>query len=193
MADDTSPDPASPVRLLALTAQIVSAQVRGNEVGAAELPRLVEAVHRALDGLARDPAEAGAPRPEPAVPVRRSVRPDAITCLVCGRRFKAIKRHLAADHGLTPDEYRARWGLPADYPMVAPDYADARSRLAKQAGLGRTRTPDAETTGSTPATAAAPGAEAAPEPRPGASPDEGSAPPPKRRGRRKATAAEVPE
>lgn len=183
MADDTSPDPASPAHVLALTAQIVSAQVRGNKLNAAELPRLIRAVSGALDGLARPPTEADVPQPEPAVPVRRSVRPDAITCLVCGRRFKAIKRHLAADHGLTPDEYRARWGLPADYPMVAPDYADTRSRLAKQAGLGRKRAPEPE--------AELEVAAADPEPETEAVPAEESAPPPptKRRGRGKATAA----
>lgn len=195
--DDTSPDLASPARLLALTAGIVSAQVRGNKVGAAELPGLVQVVHQALADLTRDPAETEPPRPEPAVPVRRSVRPDAITCLACGRRFKAIKRHLAAEHGLTPEEYRARWGLPADYPLVAPDYADTRSNLAKQAGLGRKRTSNAGTTAPVPvpATDPMPEAEATPDPAPGVAtpPDEeATPPPPKRRGRRKTTAGQAP-
>ena len=181
MANDTSPDPASPARVLALTAQIVSAQVRGNKLGTAELPGLIQAVRGTLDGLARGPAEAEAFRPEPAVPVRRSVRPDAITCLVCGRRFKAIKRHLTADHGLTPEGYRAHWGLPADYPLVAPDYADTRSRLAKQAGLGRKRAPEPEMEPEV--AAVAPESETVPAEEP--------APPlaAKRRGRRKAGAA----
>ena len=181
MADDTSPDPASPAHVLALTAQIVSAQVRGNKLGAAELPRLIQAVRGTLDGLARGPAEAEAPRPEPAVPVRRSVRPDAIICLVCGRRFKAIKRHLAADHGLTPEEYRAHWGLPADYPMVAPDYADTRSRLAKQFGLGRKHAPEVEPGVAVAQADAESEAEAAPAEEPAPLPAA------KRRGRRKAT------
>lgn len=151
MADDAPSDHASSTRLLALTARIVSAQVRGTKLGAAELPGLVQSVYRALDELTRDPAEVEPPRPEPAVPVRRSVRPDAIACLECGARFRILKRHLATDHGLTPEGYRARWGLPADYPMVAPDYADARSRLAKQAGLGRKRAPEADAEADIPA------------------------------------------
>ena len=182
MTENASPDPASPDRLLALTAQIVSAQVGNNKVGTAELPELVRAVHASLATLGRTPAEAEPARPTPAVPVRRSVRPDAITCLECGARMKVLKRHLANDHGLTPEGYRARWGLPADYPLVAPDYADTRSRLAKQAGLGvgRKRVPAPE--------AGPEAAAAAPEPEAETVPVEEPAPPPaaKRRGRRKA-------
>ena len=106
--------------------------------------------------------------------------PDAIVCLVCGARFKILRRHLAADHGLTPEAYRAHWGLPADYPLVAPDYADTRSRLAKQAGLGRKRVPEPE---AEPELAAAD-----PEPEAEAAPVEEAAPAAKRRGWRKTAA-----
>lgn len=177
MADGALPDPLSPNRLLALTAQIVSAHVGGNKLGAAELPRLIQTVRDTLAVLGQAPAEVEPDRPEPAVPVRRSVGSDAIVCLVCGSSFKALKRHLAADHGLTPEAYRARWDLPAEYPMVAPDYAATRSRLAKEAGLGRKHAPEPGT--DTPA-----GVAAAPEP----ARDEVQAEEPatKRRGRRPA-------
>ena len=195
MPDDASPDLTSPARMLALTARIVSAHVRGNKLGAAELPGIVRAVHGALDGLARDPAEAEPSRPEPAVPIRRSVRPDAIVCLECGARMKVLKRHLATDHGLAPEEYRARWGLSADYPLVAPDYADTRSRLAKEIGLGRKRASDEQVTADVPD--AVPETEVVPEvPAEVSAPlDEGvaSPPPAKRRGRRKAATEPAPE
>lgn len=193
MPDDDASASTSSARLLALTAQIVSAQVRGNKLGAAELPGLVQAVHRALDGLTRDPAEAEPSRPEPAVPMRRSVRPDAIVCLECGARLKVLRRHLATDHGLTPEGYRARWGLSADYPLVAPDYADTRSKLAKEAGLGRKRIPEAEAITTVPATDLA--SEPEPAPEMALPSDERVAPLPsaKRRGRRKAAAAPAPE
>jgi len=132
---------SSPARLLDLTALIVSAHAGHNPVAAEQLPELIRAVHRALDDLGRDgAASAGEPaRPEPAVPIRRSVRHDRIACLECGAWMKMLKRHLATDHGMTPESYRARWDLPRDYPMVAPDYAATRSSLAKQIGLGRKR------------------------------------------------------
>lgn len=124
--------------LLSLTASIISAHVSNNTVPIAELGGLINSVHASLSGLG---AEAAVPDPEPeqkpAVSVRSSVKPDAITCLDCGRKLKTLKRHLATDHGLTPAEYRARWKLAADYPMVAPAYAEARRSMAKKIGLGR--------------------------------------------------------
>ena len=121
-----------------MTTEIVSAYVEHNSVPASELPALIRSVNDALDGLGRDNGPAAAPEPlQPKVPIRRSVATDHIVCLEDGRRFKSLKRHLQAEHGLTPDAYRARWGLAKDYPMVAPAYADARSNLAKTIGLGR--------------------------------------------------------
>ena len=120
-----------------LTADIVSAFVRKNAVPMAELPGLIGTVHAALNELDGAGATAAEEPAQPAVPVRRSVRDDAITCLECGKAFKSIKRHLNTAHSLTPDEYRSRFGLKPDYPMVAPDYAAQRSRLATEIGLGR--------------------------------------------------------
>lgn len=125
-------------KLLSLTAGIISAHVSNNTVPVAELGGLIHSVHASLSELGA-PAALSAPQPEqkPAVSVRSSVKPDAIACLDCGRKFKTLKRHLATDHGITPAEYRARWKLPADYPMVAPAYAEARRTMAKKIGLGR--------------------------------------------------------
>lgn len=123
--------------LLALTASIVSAYVTRNNLPMADLPRLIASTHAALASLAAPPAPAVAEPLVPAVPIGRSVTPDAIICLEDGRAFKSLKRHLSASYGLTPDQYRAKWKLPADYPMVAPNYAEARSALAKFIGLGR--------------------------------------------------------
>ena len=123
--------------LVQLTADIVSAYVSNNKVSSEELGKLIEQVHGALK---RAPAGDAAPEPEPpepAVSVRRSVTPDYIVCLEDGKKFKSLKRHLQGEHGLSPDEYRSRWGLARDYPMVAPNYARARSDLAKSMGLGR--------------------------------------------------------
>ncbi len=139
MSDQPSFASPSPARLLDLTARIVSAHAGHNPITAERLPELIRGVHRALGGLGQKSTPAEPARPEPAVPIRRSVRPDRITCLECGGRFSMLKRHLAADHEMTPESYRARWGLPRDYPMVAPDYAAMRSSLAKQIGLGRKR------------------------------------------------------
>ena len=123
--------------VLGLTAKIVSAHVGHNQVAAEALPELIQSVHRslAMAGTA-EPATAPAP-PTPAVPIRRSVFPDHIVCLEDGKRLKMLRRHLQASYGMTPEQYRQKWGLPADYPMVAPNYASHRSSLAKQAGLGR--------------------------------------------------------
>lgn len=123
--------------LVQLTADIVSAYVTNNKVDAGELSKLIEEVHLAL---VRAPAAAAEPEQKPLVPaiaIRKSVTPDYIVSLEDGRKFKSLKRHLQGTYGMTPDEYRAKWGLPRDYPMVAPNYAKARSELAKEMGLGR--------------------------------------------------------
>lgn len=116
------------------TAQIVAAYVARNSVPVAEVPRLIEEVHKSLASLSGR-AES-AERPQPAVPVRRSVTPDHIICLEDGKKLKMLKRYLKTAYDMSPAEYRDRWGLPADYPMVAPNYAKRRSQLAKQIGLG---------------------------------------------------------
>ncbi len=125
--------------LVELTAEIVSAYVSKNNVPISELPSLISDVH---DALNRATARGGVPdRDElkPAVAVKRSVTPDYIVCLEDGKKFKSLKRHLRTHYKLSPDEYRAKWNLPHDYPMVAPNYAEARSQLAKKMGLGTRR------------------------------------------------------
>lgn len=121
--------------LITLTADIVTAHVANNNVDGETIPSLIQNVYSALAGLGAQQAEAA--RPEPAVSVRASVKNDHLVCLEDGKKMKMLKRHLMTDHGLTPEEYRERWNLPADYPMVAPDYADKRRELAKKIGLGR--------------------------------------------------------
>ena len=123
--------------VIEMTADIVSAYVGNNTISAAELPGLIQSVHRALAGVtgSAEPVEV-APR-DPAVPVRRSITPDFIICLEDGRKFKSLKRQLRTAYDMTPEAYREKWGLPRDYPMVAPNYAKARSELAKQMGLGQ--------------------------------------------------------
>ena len=127
------PTPAPDV--LGLTAQIVSAHVSNNAVTADSLPSLITEVYRTLANVGKDPVAPD--KPQPAVPVKKSVMPDYIICLEDGKKLKMLKRHLMTAYGLTPDDYRAKWGLPADYPMVAPSYAEARRQLAKDIGLGR--------------------------------------------------------
>lgn len=121
--------------LITLTADIVTAHVANNNVEVADLPSLIQNVHGALAGLGTGSVEEA--QPEPAVSVRSSVKPGHIVCLECGKKMKMLKRHLSTDHGLSIDDYRARFNLPADYPMVAPDYAEKRRELAKKIGLGR--------------------------------------------------------
>ena len=121
--------------LLTLTTQIVAAHVSNNAVELAGLPGLIESVYKALAGTAAD-VPAAVERPSPAVPIKKSVTPDFIICLEDGKKLKMLKRHLKTAYDMTPDDYRERWGLAADYPMVAPNYAKQRSRLAKQIGLG---------------------------------------------------------
>lgn len=122
--------------LLNLTTEIVASHVSNNTVSVVELPQLIKQVYASLVGVSGGAGEPVAERPEPAVSVRRSVTPDYVVCLEDGKKLKMMKRHLKTVYGLTPEQYRERWGLPADYPMVAPNYAAQRSRLAKQIGLG---------------------------------------------------------
>ena len=120
--------------LLELTAEIVVAHVGNNSLGVGDLPTLIESVYGTLTNLGNRPAAPEAPKP--AVPIKRSVFPDYIVCLENGKKLKMLKRHLKTAYNMTPEEYRERWGLPADYPMVAPNYAEHRSNLAKEIGLG---------------------------------------------------------
>jgi predicted transcriptional regulator len=122
--------------LLPLAARITRAYVARNAVAASALPALIAQVHESLRTLAAG-VNAATERPKPAIPIGRSVQRDHIVCLEDGRKLKMLKRHLRANYGLTPEEYRRRWGLAADYPMVAPAYAERRSAFAKQIGLGR--------------------------------------------------------
>lgn len=128
MADSKSDD------LLSLTAHIVAAHVSNNSVPLTDLPGLIHQVHQALRGVGA-PVTTSA-RPQPVVPVKKSVTPDYIVCLDDGKKLKMLKRHLKTAYNLTPEQYRERWGLPPDYPMVAPNYARHRSSLAKKIGLG---------------------------------------------------------
>ena len=125
-------------RLRSFTAEIAAAYCRGNTIESADLPVLLTSVYAALAGLDRTGKTEPTPR-EPAVPIRRSVRPDTVVCLECGFQAKMIRRHLHSVHGLTGDAYRERWSLASDYPLIAPDYSQARSSLAKACGLGRRR------------------------------------------------------
>src|SRR6476661_943720 len=134
MADNEGADDT----LLTLTADIVAAHVSNNSVAVNDLPNLIQNVHSALSGISGQ-SSAPEPRPEPKVPVRSSVKPDFIVCLEDGKRQKMLKRHLMTNHGMTPDQYRQKWGLSADYPMVAPNYAEQRRVLAKSIGLGTKR------------------------------------------------------
>ncbi len=127
-------DQAKPSELLALTTNVVAAHVSNNSVAVADLPRLIREVHDTLVSVMAGGREAE--RPTPAIPIKNSVTPEFIICLEDGKKLKMLKRHLKTAYNMSPEEYRERWGLPADYPMVAPNYAKQRSRLAKQIGLG---------------------------------------------------------
>lgn len=122
--------------LLGLTANIVSSHVANNQVDVSDLPALIQNVYATLNGLGRGVGQT-AEKPRPAVPIKKSVMPDYIVCLEDGKKLKMLKRHLKSQYNMTPEEYRERWGLPGDYPMVAPNYADQRRFLAKKIGLGR--------------------------------------------------------
>jgi predicted transcriptional regulator len=128
-----------PAEFVAWAADIVSAYVRNNSVQAADLPALIHAVHGALTRVGPTQVEAPAEPVKPVVSIKKSVTPDYIICLEDGKRFKSLKRHLRTSYNLSPEQYREKWGLPSDYPMVAPNYAAARSELAKASGLGNQR------------------------------------------------------
>lgn len=126
--------------LIEMTTSIVAAYLRNNSVASSQIGEVIQAVHGALKGLSGGRAE---PEPEPlrpAVPIKKSVTPEYIVCLEDGKQLKMLKRHLRTTYDMTPEEYRAKWGLPADYPMVAPNYAQQRSDFAKKIGLGRQTT-----------------------------------------------------
>lgn len=124
--------------ILSLTAEIVASHISHNRVGTGELPTLITNVHAALAGLGSSTEETvAAPELKPAVSVRNSVKPDHIVCLEDGKKLTMLKRYLQTRYGMTPADYRAKWNLPADYPMVAPNYAERRRELAKEIGLGR--------------------------------------------------------
>ncbi|QIG49616.1 MucR family transcriptional regulator [Nordella sp. HKS 07] len=129
--------------LVELTADIVAAYVGNNTVALDDLPKLISSVYQSLAAAtngAAEPKPAQAAELKPAVPVRKSITPDYVICLEDGKKFKSLKRHLRTHYDLSPEQYREKWGLPADYPMVAPNYAEARSSLAKKIGLGQNRT-----------------------------------------------------
>jgi predicted transcriptional regulator len=124
--------------LLTLTADIVAAHVSNNSVAVNDIPNLIQNVHQALTGISASNA-ATEEKPEPKVSIRSSVKPEFIVCLECGKKQKMLKRHLMTNHEMTPPEYRQKWGLSSDYPMVAPNYAEQRRTLAKSIGLGTKR------------------------------------------------------
>ena len=134
MADQTQTN-----ELLALTTDIVSSHVSNNTVQGNELPQLIQQVFGALATAGSGGLLGASPRPQPAVSIKKSVQPDFIICLEDGKKLKMLKRHIKTRYNMTPEEYRERWGLPSDYPMVAPNYAKQRSELAKKIGLGTKR------------------------------------------------------
>jgi predicted transcriptional regulator len=123
--------------LVGLSADIVSAYVGHNALSVADLPKLIADVHTALRHLRSNTAPSVPVELKPAVPIKKSIAPDFLICLEDGKKFKSLKRHLRTHYDLSPEQYREKWGLPADYPMVAPNYSATRSRLAKDNGLGR--------------------------------------------------------
>jgi len=155
-------DNSNEAHLLGLTAQIVSAHVANNSVQPESLPALIQSVFKTLAAAGKDAVEPV--KLEPAVPIKRSIFSDHIVCLEDGKKLKMLKRHLATSYQLTPQQYRERWGLPHDYPMVAPDYAKHRSALAKQIGLGRKPSAEPAAAGRKPAAEPAAAGRAAKKP-----------------------------
>jgi predicted transcriptional regulator len=135
----TMSESSSSNSFIELAADIVSAYVSNNSVPANDLPSLISDVHAALLRVTSGALSPSAEAPKPAVPAKKSITREYLVCLEDGRKFKSLKRHLRTQYNMSPDEYREKWGLPPDYPMVAPDYAKARSNLAKQMGLGQQR------------------------------------------------------
>lgn len=125
--------------LIGMVADIVSAYVANNSIPVSELPGLIAITHAAMSSLGAAPAPAPEEKAVPAVPVKKSITPDYLICLEDGKKFKSLRRHLRTKYNMTPEEYRSKWSLPADYPMVAPNYAAARSELAKKMRLGHNR------------------------------------------------------
>ena len=132
-------DDDSDAAVMRMSASIVAAYVANNTLAVSELPQLIERVHAALLAVRSQAPAADRPETKPAVPIRKSMTDDHIVCLEDGKKFKSLKRHLRTRYNLTPEQYREKWGLPADYPMVAPNYARQRSDLARQMGLGQSR------------------------------------------------------
>lgn len=139
MSHSGKPGASSCDNVVELAADIVSAYVSNNSVPANDLPSLISDVHAALLRVTSGSAVVTSEAPKPAVPAKKSITREYLVCLEDGRKFKSLKRHLRTQYNMSPDEYREKWGLPPDYPMVAPDYAKARSNLAKQMGLGQQR------------------------------------------------------
>ena len=137
MSMEGEPDDRSGENLARFSADIVAAYVSRNPVSTEAVPELIRAVHEAMTGLNRPQPPAQEERPKPAVPISRSIQDDYIVCLEDGKRLKMLKRYLRSRYDMSPEEYRRRWGLPPDYPMVAPAYAARRADFAKQIGLGR--------------------------------------------------------
>jgi predicted transcriptional regulator len=139
MRNHRAPGESAPQNYIELTADIVSAYVSNNSVSAGDIPGLINQVHSALMRVSGGQAETPAEPLKPAIPIKKSITPEYIVCLEDGKKFKSLKRHLRTQYNMTPEQYREKWGLPPDYPMVAPNYAAARSQLAKQMGLGQQR------------------------------------------------------
>jgi predicted transcriptional regulator len=133
---DTNSEPLPRDELLRMTTRVVSAYVGNNPIADTQISDVIQSVYGSLHGLGNGASEP-VNKQKPAVPIKRSITPDRIICLEDGKQLKMLKRYLRTTHGMTPDEYRAKWGLPADYPMVAPNYAKQRSAFAKEIGLGK--------------------------------------------------------
>lgn len=136
MADDFTPL-ASDDEKLRLAAKVVAAYVGQNTLPPQQIPELIQSVYQAFQTVSAPEPEPATESLKPAVPIKKSITPEYIICLEDGKKLKMLKRHLRTNYGMTPEDYRAKWGLPADYPMVAPNYAEQRSQFAKQIGLGR--------------------------------------------------------
>ncbi|MEM1146218.1 MAG: MucR family transcriptional regulator [Pseudomonadota bacterium] len=135
MNQEVSTVDAAPIPIIEFASDIVSAYVSNNPIQSSELPELIREIHSTLRAL--ETSSAAQPTPEPAVSIKKSITDDFLICLEDGKKFKSLKRHLRSKYGLSPEQYREKWGLPYDYPMVAPSYARKRSALAKEMGLGK--------------------------------------------------------